>query len=251
MESFYQTEWQGIQFSDITTVSSTKLACSDFYNTFYAALFEKYSNYDELDSSWRQNKMEIAEWISNQLTPGFKVLSVGCGLGYMEAEIHKQFGAKIQLHVSDFANVSLNWITKILPAAQCHLNGLDEELSNERFDLIYFSAVDYALTTEDMIQLLKEYKSILSPTGRCLMISASYAEENLNFVDLVKESCKNVLKKVLGFLGLYKVAAGQFWGWKRNNSEYCSLMKVAGFQNIENGFIQTQNQKTFYIFADN
>jgi ubiquinone/menaquinone biosynthesis C-methylase UbiE len=251
MERFYQTEWQGIQFSDITTVSSTKLADSDFYNTFYAALFKKYSNYDELDSSWRQNKKEIAEWISNQVTPGCKVLSVGCGLGYMEAEIFKQFGAKIQLHVSDFATVALSWVTKILPAAQCHLNGLDEELSNERFDLIYFSAVDYALSTEDMIQLLKEYKSILLTTGRCLMISASYVEENLNFVDLVKQSCKNVLKKGAGFLGLYKVAAGQFWGWKRNNAEYCSLMKVAGFQNIENGFIQTQNQKYYYILANN
>ena len=60
MERFYQTEWQGIQFSDVTTISSTKLADSDFYTSFYTRLFEKYSNYDELDSSWRQNKMEIA-----------------------------------------------------------------------------------------------------------------------------------------------------------------------------------------------
>jgi hypothetical protein len=42
-----------------------------------------------------------------------------------------------------------------------------------------------------------------------------------------------------------------FWGWKRSNSEYCKLMKEAGFRNIENGFIQTQNQKTYYIIAGN
>ena len=102
MERFYQKEWHGIQFSDITTVSSAKLADSDFYNAFYETLFIKYSNYEELDFSWRQNKKEIAEWISNQVTPGFKVLSVGCGLGFMEAEMQKQFGTKIQLHVSDY-----------------------------------------------------------------------------------------------------------------------------------------------------
>ena len=251
MERFYQIEWQGIQFSDVTTISSTKLADSDFYNAFYTRLFEKYSNYEELDPSWRAIKSEIADWIMAQVKPGFRVFSVACGLGYIEATMFRKFGNEIELHVSEFASLALRWLTTIIPSEQIHLNGRDEELSKQKFDLIYFSAVDYALPTEDMIQLLKEYKSILSPTGRFLMISASYVEENLNFVDLVKESCKNVLKKVLGFLGLYKVAAGQFWGWKRNNSEYCSLMKEAGFQNIENGFIQTQNQKTYYILADN
>jgi cyclopropane fatty-acyl-phospholipid synthase-like methyltransferase len=103
MESFYQTEWHGIKFNDVTIVSSEKLAESDFYNSFYAAFFKKYFNYEELDPSWRQTKDEIADWISNQVKPGFKVLSVGCGLGYMETKMYKLFGSKIQLHVSDFA----------------------------------------------------------------------------------------------------------------------------------------------------
>ena len=251
MERFYQTEWHGIKFNDVTLVSSQKLASSDFYNSFYAAFFKKYFNYEELDPSWRQSKDEIADWISNQVKPGFKVLSVGCGLGYIEAKMYKVFGSKIELHVSDFASVALNWLTKIIPAKQCHLNGLDEELSKYKFDCIYFSAVDYALPEEEMIHLLKEYKEILLPYGRCIMISASYIEENLSFVNSIRDSGKKVLKKVLGFFGLYNAAIGQFYGWKRSNSEYYKLLKEAGFRNIKNGFIQTQNQKTYYITADN
>lgn len=251
MERFYQTEWQGIQFSDVTTISTTKLADSDFYNAFYSSLFKKYSKYEDLNPEWRQIKDEIATWIASKVKPGYRVLSVGCGLGYMEASLYQKFGSEIDLHVSDFASVALTWLTKIIPADQCHLNGLDEELSSERFDLIYFSAVDYALSTEDMIQLLKDYKRLLEPSGSCLMISASYIEENLTFVESLKDSGKKILKRILGTLGLYNAIRGQFWGWKRSSSEYRLLMEEAGFLNIEDGFIQTQNQKTYYIKADN
>ena len=66
-----------------------------------------------------------------------------------------------------------------------------------------------------MIQLLKEYKEILLPSGRCLKISSSYIEENLSFVDSVRESGKKVLKKVLGIFGLYNAAIDRFLGLEK------------------------------------
>jgi len=116
MIKLYQTEWQEIKFSDIMDVSSTELPDAEFYNNFYRALFEKYNGYDDLDSNWRQNKDEISDWIADKLHDRSCVLSVGCGLGYIEQYLHKKYGDHIKLHVSDFSSVAINWLKKVLPA---------------------------------------------------------------------------------------------------------------------------------------
>jgi ubiquinone/menaquinone biosynthesis C-methylase UbiE len=247
MRRFFQSEWQGIRFSDIGNISSTELAGADFYNAFYSRLFEKYKDYDDLDLNWRQGKRELVDLIVSLLKPGAKVLSVGCGLGYMEFCIQQEYGNIFELHVSDYASSALKWLSEELPANRIHLVDGDGDLESQQFDLIYLSAVDYAMPTDDMISLLQDYSLFLKPGGTCLMISASYLEEDLTWIESFKAVSKSLVKKILAMVGLYEPASGQFWGWKRNRKEYRELMRAGGFNKFVDGFVETHNQKSYYI----
>lgn len=55
MRQFYETEWQNIAFSSFYSMSRHTLADSEFYGSFYRALFEKYPNYFARDEDRRRN----------------------------------------------------------------------------------------------------------------------------------------------------------------------------------------------------
>jgi len=242
MKRMYQTEWLGIQFTDFTNPSTTALAGSDFYNAFYRELFRRYGGYDELDVIWRRNKEELAEWIAKRVPAGCRVLSVGCGLGYIELCLHRAHGQNIELHVHDHASDALNWLRQELPDKRIHLTG---KAKSGLFDLIYLSAVDYAETQHDMIRLLSAQKAQLREGGSCLLISASFLEESLSAIQKVKSEGKDIIKRVLEAFGVYR--RGQFWGWQRTQLEYRELMTQAGYVDVVDGFIATQNQRTYFI----
>lgn len=241
MKRFYQTEWQGIQFTDLTTLSETRLAGAEFYNAFYRELFRRYDGYDDLDASWLLNKKEVADWVVAQLKPSARVLSVGCGIGYMESCLHRDHGAELELHVSDYASDAMKWLRQTLPEDRIHLAG--ESGDDELYDLIYLSAVDYSMPTNDMIDLLAEQRCLLAPSGICLMISASYLNGDVSA--RVNAMVKQAAKALLSAVGLYR--RGQFWGWQRTRSEYRDLMRTAGYLQVEDGFIKTPNQRTYFI----
>lgn len=244
MKRFYQTEWQGIQFSSLATLSETELAGAEFYNVFYRELFRRYAGYHDMNLSWRQSKKELADWIAAQLKSNARVLSVGCGLGYMESCLHREHGTELELHVSDYASDALNWLRHEFPEECIHLVG--EGWSNdEHYDLIYLSAVDYSIQTNEMINLLVEQRSRLAPSGTCLMISASYLDKDVPIPAQIKAVVKHAVKTLLSVAGLYH--RGQFWGWMRTRSEYRELMRDAGYSQVEDGFIETPNQRTYFI----
>lgn len=78
MKRMYETEWQGIKFSDFAKLSTTDLADAKFYNAFYRELFRRYKGYEDIDISWRRHKQGVADWIAKRTFPGSRVLSVGC-----------------------------------------------------------------------------------------------------------------------------------------------------------------------------
>lgn len=246
MERFYQTEWQGIEFKEITTISETKLPGSAFYDAFYQELFKRYGNFSELDKSWQQKKKELADWILLQIKDNAKILSVGCGLGYMEFCIHRQHHTKVDLHVSDFASHALKWLQLELPSKNIHYIE-NKDRHDETYDLIYLSAVDYAVSTRSMIRLLSEQRTRLRPNGSCIMISASYLENNGKLILQAITGVRNSIKTILTAIGIYKRANCQFWGWKRTRHEYQRMVLDAGYKEFEDGFIETDNQKTYFI----
>lgn len=245
MKALYQTEWQKIPFSSFAEISSKNLAGSAFYDAFYSTFFHKYANYEALDADWRRNKDEITDWVAASLPDGTRVLSVGCGLGYMEQRLWREHGGRIDLHVQDYASQALRWLRQVMPSEHIHDAGETRSLSNssERYDFIYLSAVDYAMTDDQLVALLSELSTGLREDGQLLMISASFLDNSLGQV-LIR-SGKEIVKWLLERFGLYQ--RGQFWGWMRTRTEYQAVMRDAGFTFVTDGFIETPHQRTYWI----
>jgi ubiquinone/menaquinone biosynthesis C-methylase UbiE len=247
MRLLYETEWQGIPFASFTEVSSTKVADAKFYDAFYRVFFQKYASYDSLDFDWQQVKKEIADWMAESLPDHARVLSVGCGLGYMEQRLWSEYGDRIDLHVQDVASESLRWLRQVLPTERIHEAGNSQscESPDEHYDLIYLSAVDYALSDEALVALMSELKNCLRTNGQIMILSASFLDESIR--EKVIHSAKDVAKAVLGALGLYK--RGQLWGWMRSRTEYRTIMRAAGMYSLTDGFIETAHQRSYWIRA--
>ena len=140
MKRLYQKQWHGIPFSSFAELSSEKLADSEFYDKFYREFFKKYNDFNEIDQWWQDLKNHAANWLSKKFPEGSCVLSVGCGLGYIEQKILKEQQNKIDLHVTDFASDSLRWIKNILPEENIHI-----DMEDEKFPESIKSAISFCL----------------------------------------------------------------------------------------------------------
>ena len=246
MKNLYQTHWHDIPFSSFSELSSTKIAGAAFYDAFYLELFKKYADYESLDFNWRQSKDEIADWISSSLSEGNQVLSVGCGLGYLEQRLWRKHGDRIELHVSDYASESLRWLRQVMPADRIH-NAESIQSHKERYNLVFLSGVDYALSNKNLVALLAGLRDSLCKDGEVMITSQSFLK-NETLKDKIVEFVKSAAKRMLIFLGLrHAEKRGQLWGFMRSRSEYQATMRAAGFSNIVDGFMETKNQRTYWI----
>lgn len=246
MKKSFQTDWHGIEFSSFYKLSSIKLPDDYFYNEFYKMFFDKYLRYDSLDSKWRDNKELIAKWIINNFEDKkFKILSVGCGIGYIENYIFKN--SNFEIHVSDYASESLKWLKNSLPLSNIHQDGINSlNLKNLKFDIIYFSAVDYAFKKSDFIDILKQYNELLTSSGEIIIFSASYYIEP-KFLIKIKDKIQSHLKYISNILGIFNNKSVQFWGWKRHRNDYIQIALKSGFQNYLEGLVNKSDLFSYYI----
>jgi hypothetical protein len=112
------------------------------------------------------------------------------------------------------------------------------------FEVIYLGAVGYALNDTSFFSLLKEVKLRLTDNGQIVIVSASFYDDS-SFLNIVKSNFKDAIKYLLECLGLYD--RGQFWGWLRSRDDYRRLLNQAGFKYIDDGFIESSLQKTYFI----
>lgn len=240
MRAFYQTEWHGIPFCNFCKTSANTPASPSFYSAFYRAFFDKYDGYDKLDINWRRNKDAVADWLASTIPDNARVLSVGCGLGYVENRLWSKRGDHIELHAQDPSPEALQWLKEVMPASRIH-----ESLQNQKesFDFIYLSAVDYAMRDSELVRLLTELSGYLRQGGNLLMISASFLEESLQRAAV--RSTKDAIKWLLERFCLYD--RGQFWGWMRTRNEYQNVMSESGLVFLKDGFIETPNQAIYWI----
>ncbi len=244
MRKMYQREWFGIGFSSFTTPSTRALAAPDFYERFYEAFFKRYQSWQDLDPIWRDQKRSIAQFIFEQVKFGDAVLSIGCGLGWIEHCLLEMNGLTIRLEATEVAPSSLRWIEKEIPSERLHLGPFPQCLPpDSRYDLLYLSALDYSLDHPSLISLLQQVGQRLVPGGQCLLISASFIparplKERL--ITMVKLG----LATLAAGLGLYH--RGQFWGWSRTKEEYHQAFLLAGLVDRRDGFIPVATGSPIY-----
>lgn len=247
MLGFYQKEWQNIKFENFSSGPSDSLADARFYDDFYDIFFTKYQSYSELDEDWRNKKDQIADWITQLIQKKSRVLSVGCGIGYIEQQLWLKHADYVDLYVQDYSSNASQWLRKIMPLERFEfVDSADKILEADRkFDIIYLSAVDYALTNDDLISLLSSLNTRLEKNGYILMISASYLD--MSRASIVKYKAKNFIKYILSKIHLYN--RGQFWGYIRSREEYRAILIKSGLSFISDGFIKTELQSTYWIKA--
>jgi len=246
MKKLYQKTWMGIDFCEFAKVSSTKLAGAEFYEAFYNELFDRYRGYEDLDHEWLIKKRELADWICQFVAKGSRILSVGCGIGYIEYCLCRSQGELIEIHAQDHTPIAHKWLRKSLPQNQIHYISDINNTYYNYYDLIYLSAVDYALSNHELINILSNLRPRLNKNGRCLLISASFLGDTPVF-EKFREFVKDMAKMMLEKLHLYN--RGQLWGWKRNRDEYVNLMSQANFNSITDGCFVTEHQNTYYIIG--
>ena len=236
MQLMYAKNWFNIQFQDCLPISSKQLADGKFYELFYIEFFKRYQRYDDLDAKWRDSKRNLANYIINIIgSRNLSLLSIGCGIGYVEKHIHDTIGSQLLFDIHDIAAPALRWIKNEIDHKNIYVGEIDV-LEDKCYDLIYLSAVDSAINDQDLIDLMRKLSDKLNDGGQLIIFSAAFSNE-LSQMQRIILKLKESIKFFLEHLNLYH--RGQFWGWIRNREEYWKLLIKAGFKkpNISDGFV--------------
>jgi len=226
LRKIYQKTWFNIDFNILPIFISNKdIANVDFYTCFYKEFYKRYKGYDELPKYWTQLKDEIVEHLSI-LSKDKKILSIGCGNGYVESKLLEQ-DAPSSIVAIEPGNISSKWINQKKISL---FNGLFPQAIEGRykasdFDLIYASGIDYVFNDKQYVDFLKSVTDfgvdefllteIFVPSNRFLSIAKYFIE---SFFEI---------------LGLYD--RGQFWGYMRSIDEHKDFLTKAGFNNFKVG----------------
>ena len=255
MIRLYQKEWQGIQFKSFAKLSTTKLADAKFYEKFYQAFFQHHNSWEDIDASWRKQKAAVAKFILSRLhNDGDKrVLSVSCGMGYVEHCLLNSGFSPSSLEVTEVADTPLRWLNTEIPPENIHIGFVPDCFDSQnsypyRYDYIYGVAVEYTMKQSELIDFIANLKKLLKPDGRCLLIS--FSSEKDSVIESTKRNIKNVIKWLLHITSIRKL--GQFWGWIRSEKEIQYAMKQSGFSIYQDGYVETTaNHSVYWIEGKN
>jgi len=220
----WELEWQQIKFRELgVKLKFFKRASSEFYSRFYSELFNRYESFDDLPSGWRHNKIQTAEKIAGFIERDSKVLSYGCGLGFIEREIGRDF-PRGTIEAYDFADTASRWLKEVESVSS--INVLEE---GKKYDFVYCAQLFYAMNDVEIDRFAASLVEILSPNGKFLTVDTSLnplengVEGEIDF----KFRFKNALRPVYSFFRNRK--AVQFWGWERDNKELVRIFAKNGY----------------------
>ena len=245
----YQTSWQGIEFSSFSNPSSTSLAGPEFYQAFYEEFFRRYRDWEQLSPTWLKKKERCAGFVLARSGVGSKILSVGCGLGVMEHYMRAQ-EPRHHLFIQEVAPTAWRWVGPEFTADRKFLGSIPACLpSGIQFDMVFLSAVAYALDDDALVGLLAAIRQFLADAGgECLLISGSVQDMPVTLTDRAISFVKGLKTFAAGVLDVFGWRPrGQFWGWIRSQREYQLLMRRAGYREIEDGFIDPANHAHYWI----
>jgi SAM-dependent methyltransferase len=234
VEKIYQKGWFGITFRSFTAPDLQKPADASFYERFYEKFFEKFSSYDDLPKEWQARKRQIVELILQRTKSNEKLLSIGCGIGYIESLLGKAGRQVTAIEPSETALLFLKKYSNVRVLCGLFPQALAED-SNVAHDMGYMVAVDYVFDEEELISVLRGGRDI--GLKRVLMVSVSITDPNR-----FRRMSKSVGKRLLSYARLYD--RGQLWGYARSPGEFITSFERAGFVVKEYGFL---GEDTFFI----
>ena len=223
MRRFYQTEWLGIKFQDVIQVSIFKKADVDFYDRFYSVFFSRNKSYDDLPSKYINNKNGVANHLFNFLIDKGSILSIGCGIGYVEYKLNKMLGdvsSRAKIVAVEPSVQVIEWHKTSERVKFIH-GFFPKDIGDEEvFDIAYAILVDYSM---DNYQYLNLLQNIREYGVREIYFVVSIDNPPLDIIGRLKEG-------LILLLTMCKVKnCGQFWGYLRTIDEHHELMRVSGF----------------------
>lgn len=234
MEKIWQKEWFGIKFREFTKISERELAGSEFYERFYQKFHERYSCYKELPESWKIQKNQVATDINTQAKSKTAILSIGCGIGYVEKLLFEmRGGGVIAIEPSQSA---AKWLQDTVEVKNGYF---PHAMQGEHIDFAYASVIDYAMSDSEYLSFLRQmYKSKIPEFMLVNLLTGCRCWDSQSHL-------KELLKSALSFLKIR--SRGQFWGYLRSLEEQISLLKKAGYDSIMVG--QHGNLDTYWLKA--
>jgi SAM-dependent methyltransferase len=244
---FSEVEWLSIYFDELDVeLSSENLPTNNFYNQFYKKLLEKYNNFESLPKIWLQEKKITAENILKEINNNQKILSYGCGIGYIEKTLI-ELNPTLDLFALDFADNASHWIKTNFS----EITFLNKLYIGQKFDLIYLCQLLYALSYSDCIELIKQLSHHLKPNGKILLINHSIipcengeTETKHILKSYIKSIIRPFYKKYFQPLKKHKEKKHkeQFWGWQRDNKRYFEMaieanMNISKYSAAKQSFI--------------
>ena len=224
MRKFYQTQWHGIKFNSIRSISISRLPDEDFYNHFYANFSKKYSSISELDPDWLRLKFSAADWLVKQIKDIDPKSALSLGVGLAILENHIKANLDLDLHVHEVSDSVRNYIDANIPEECIHIGLFPECLDKAlKFDLIIMGGIEYIFDDQELEKFLTQVADHLHPQGKLLLISWSFYERSLY------STVKHYIKELLIRLPLFQKNK-QFWGYLRTQDQLKVLARKAGLQ---------------------
>lgn len=233
MRKLYQREWFGIDFKSFANIDSKNVADGSFYDKFYDELYRRFSSYDGLPQEWRLSKKQVADFILSQTNNNDRLLSIGCGNGYIEYLLWRE-GRNITAVEPSLKSTKFLEQFSDVKIYHGYFPDCLRRVDEQPFDWAYMSATEYVFDKRGLVRLLSD---ILDFKVRIFLLN-SVSIYNKN----VLRSMKHLAKEALSLFRLYEL--GQLWGYSRTTDELAQAFKKAGFKNIESGFL---NKGHFWI----
>ena len=234
---FTQTEWQGIQFSNLgIPLDPVKPAAPEFYAVFYDELMRVRPTLGDLPENWQAAKSETAAAISTLVDQNDRLLSYGAGLGYVEQRLVKDHGLH-GVSVCDVAPAASHFDPEGLLTPIDTPSGDINKVTGQEFDVIIMVQVLYALERTDAIEVLQNLKQMLAPGGQLILFNTSpILRENgevhpRSLPARLRAAARNVPPLWNLLRGLRSRSRGleQGWGWTRDNDCVRAILDEAGF----------------------
>ena len=228
----WQFEWQDIEFRKLgVKLKFFNRASADFYSTFYKELFYRYAGYDDLPKNWRDEKYKTAKSIAQFLKGKKKIMSVGCGLGYIEKCL-VELKPRCHIDAYDFSMDASLWLHSVEG-----IRVIQELEKGDKYDFIYCTQLLYALTDKEIYDFAVFLRSVLDNNAVFLTVDTSVDNRENGIATTLKVRIKQEInfffRPVYYFLRQKHKA--QFWGWTRDNSALIRIFREAGFD-VDNSF---------------